>query len=127
MKRSWIMAAAAAFVVSFSVAAFPAGPSSAASVNDKCPVSGEKVDAKQTSELKVGFCCANCKGKFDKDPVASLNKMDKVPNETCPLAGKPVKDASSTVTIAFCCDDCKGKFDKEPGKYLSKLKAAEKK
>jgi YHS domain-containing protein len=127
MKRSWTFVVAVALVLSFSVAAFSAGSNPAASVNDKCPVSGEKVDAKQTSELKIGFCCGECKGKFEKDPVASLNKMDKLPNEKCPVAGKPVKEASSTVTIAFCCDECKGKFDKEPGKYLGKLKAAEKK
>jgi YHS domain-containing protein len=127
MKRSWIVVAVVAIVASFGVAAYSSGSSSAAPINDKCPVSGEKIDAKQTSELKIGFCCGNCKGKFEKDPVSALNKMDKVPNETCPLAGKPVKDASSTVSIAFCCDDCKAKFDKEPGKYLAKLKAAEKK
>ncbi|HXX94643.1 MAG TPA: hypothetical protein VEN81_13500 [Planctomycetota bacterium] len=126
MKRAWMAAVAVAFVGSLGVAAFSAGTPSAAAVNDKCPVSGEKVDAKQTSELKVGFCCGGCKGKFEKDPVSALNKMDKLPNATCPMAGKPVGDQSASVTVAFCCDDCKAKFDKEPGKYLAKLKAAQK-
>jgi YHS domain-containing protein len=125
MKRVVASFVIVALAASLGVAAYPADPAAAA-INDKCPVSGEKV-GKETMEVKVSFCCGNCKGKFDKDPVASLNKMDKFPNDKCPVAGKPVKDATSTVTIAFCCDDCKGKFEKEPGKYLSKLKAAEKK
>ena len=104
-----------------------AAASMAGPINDACPVDGQKVDAGQTSEVKVGFCCANCKGRFDRDPLATLNKLDKIPTETCPLSGKPVADATSTVVVAFCRAECKGKFDGEPGKYLSKIKPAEKK
>jgi len=103
------------------LAALPvAGP-----LNETCPVNGEKADVKKTSELKIGFCCANCKGRFDRNPVAILHKMDKISEDTCPLSGKPVGDAVSTVTVAFCRDECKARFEKEPGKYLSKIQAAE--
>ncbi|MBI3856517.1 MAG: hypothetical protein HY293_12590 [Planctomycetes bacterium] len=96
-------------------------------LNDACPVSGDKVDGKHTSELKIGFCCANCKGRFDRDPLAALHKMEKLSPDVCPLSGKPVGDAVSTVTVAFCRDECKAKFDKEPGKYLARIQAADKK
>ena len=124
MKRIWIACLAVAVTASLSLAA---GMSPAESINDKCPVSGEKVDAKATKEIKIGFCCGNCKGKFDKDPVACLSKQKELPGDKCPLSGKAVADASSTVVVAFCCDDCKGKFDKEPAKFIGKVKAREKK
>lgn len=94
-------------------------------LNDSCPVSGNKADGKITAEIKLGFCCANCKGRFDRDPLATLRKLDRIPVDTCPLSGKPVGDAVSTVTIAFCRDDCRRTFEKEPGKYLGKLQSAE--
>jgi YHS domain-containing protein len=100
--------------------------SSAGPINETCPVSGEKSDGKLTSEIKLGFCCANCKGRFDRDPLATLHKLDKIPVDTCPLSGKAVGDATSTVTVAFCREECKRAFDREPGKYLARIQAAEK-
>jgi YHS domain-containing protein len=100
-------------------AAGAAGP-----LNDACPVSGDPADGKITAEIKVGFCCANCKGRFDRDPLATLRKLDRLPTDTCPLSGKPIGDAVSTVTVALCRDECKKSFEKEPGKYLSKLRPA---
>ncbi|HLY09220.1 MAG TPA: hypothetical protein VKW04_07970 [Planctomycetota bacterium] len=102
------------------VAAGAAGP-----LNDTCPVSGDKADGKITAELKIGFCCANCKGRFDRDPLATLHRLDRIPVDTCPLSGKPIGDAVSTVTVALCRDECRKRFEKEPGTYLSALKAAE--
>src|SRR5262245_18200441 len=106
-------------------AALLAAASAAGPINDVCPVSGEKADGKRTSELKIGFCCANCKGRFDRNPVAILNKLDKISADTCPLSGKPAGDAVSTVTVAFCRDECKSRFDKEPGKFLARIQAAQ--
>jgi YHS domain-containing protein len=117
-KRTWIALVAMAAVASIGMAA----TRTASAVNSKCPISGKDVDKDKTSEVKVSFCCGNCKGKFEKDPTAALGKIDKLPNEKCPMAGKPVGDASSTVTIGFCCGDCKEKFDKDPAKYLGKVK-----
>ena len=108
-------------LVALLAASATAGP-----INDVCPVNGERVDGKLTSDLKLGFCCANCKGRFDRDPLATLHKLDRIPLDTCPLSGKAVGDAASTVTVAFCSGDCKSRFEKEPGKYLAKIQAAEK-
>ena len=97
----------------------------AAPINDKCPLSGKDVDASKSSEVKVSFCCGNCKGKFEKDPSA-ISKIEKLPNEKCPLSGKAVAaDASTTVAVAFCCGNCKGKFDADPAKFVGKVKAKE--
>jgi YHS domain-containing protein len=121
MKTAGI--AAVAMIVVGSIGLSAATPRKADPLNDKCPLKGEAIDKGKTSEVKVAFCCANCKGKFDRDPVASLGKVDKLPNEKCPLSGKALGDATSTVTIAFCCGDCKEKFDNEPARYLGKVKA----
>ena len=107
------------------LAALVAASAAAGSINESCPVDGEKADGKLTSEIKIGFCCANCKGRFDRDPLATLGKLDKIPSDTCPLSGKTVGDATSTIVIAFCRPDCKSLFDKEPGRYLAKIRAAE--
>lgn len=51
---------------------------SAKPINDKCPVSGAPVNAGFVSTYKdktVGFCCNNCKGKFDKDPEPFASKL----------------------------------------------------
>jgi YHS domain-containing protein len=48
-----------------------AGIASAAPVNTTCPMSGKDVKAGVTSEYKgktIGFCCTNCKAKFDSNP-----------------------------------------------------------
>ena len=46
-------------------------------------------------------------------------------NTKCPLSGKDVDAAATSVyksqTIAFCCGNCKGKFDAEPAKYIAKV------
>jgi YHS domain-containing protein len=105
-----------------------AGEKAADPINAKCPMSGKDVDAKATSEVKVAFCCGNCKGKFEKDPTACLGKVDKLPNEKCPVSGKAVDaNATSTVAVAFCCGNCKGKFDKDPASFLGKVKGKDSK
>lgn len=47
-------------------------------VNDKCPVSGAAVKPGFVSTFEgktVGFCCNNCKGKFDADPSKFAAKL----------------------------------------------------
>lgn len=47
-------------------------------MNTKCPYSGGPVNADVCSEFngqKVGFCCAGCKGKFDKATDAEKAKL----------------------------------------------------
>jgi len=96
---------------------------SAEPVNHDCPMDGKPVDRGRTSEVKIEFCCANCKGRFDRDPFAWLSKVYKLPNERCPLSGKPPADAVSTLTIGFCSGDCKKAFDQEPARHLGKVRA----
>ena len=72
MKKLWVALLVVAVAGSFTAAA---AIRPAESINDTCPLSGEKIDAKKTSEVKVGFCCGNCKGKFDKEPAKFLGKV----------------------------------------------------
>ena len=47
-------------------------------VNDTCPVSGEGVNAAQFVVFKgkkIGFCCGNCKGKFQDNPKKFAGKI----------------------------------------------------
>lgn len=47
-------------------------------VNDTCPVSGEPVDAAQVVEVdgkKLGFCCGNCKAKYEENPEQFADKV----------------------------------------------------
>ena len=47
-------------------------------VNDKCPVSGAPVKDGFVSTFEgktIGFCCNNCKGKFDADPKKFAAKL----------------------------------------------------
>jgi YHS domain-containing protein len=126
-KKAWMSGVVAAAVAVFALTATSMGTekAKAAPINDKCPLSGKDVDASKSSEVKVGFCCGECKGKFEKDP-SSISKIEKLPNEKCPLSGKAVaKDCSTTVAVAFCCGNCKGKFDADPTKFVGKVKAKE--
>ena len=128
MKRTWVAVLAVVVVGSLGLGAWAVGVGAADPMNDKCPLSGKAIDKGASSEVKVAFCCMNCKGKFDKDPAPLLNKVDKLPNEKCPASGKAVDaEATSTVSVAFCCMNCKGKFDKDPASFLSKVKGIEKK
>jgi YHS domain-containing protein len=49
-------------------------------------------------------------------------------NPACPVSGKPVNPAKTTLSdgrlIGFCCDDCKAEFLRDPKKFLAKLDAA---
>jgi YHS domain-containing protein len=57
------------------VAAAPAGAKPA---NSTCPLSGEPSDAQFVVAYEgktVGFCCNNCKGKFEADPKAHAAKI----------------------------------------------------
>jgi len=55
-------------------------PAAAKPVNDKCPVSGAPVKPGFVSTFNnktVGFCCNNCKGKFDAEPAKFAAKLPK--------------------------------------------------
>ena len=73
-KKAWMFGAAVAAVALFGVVA-TAGERNADPINEKCPVSGKAVDSNATATVAVGFCCGNCKGKFEKDPASFLSKI----------------------------------------------------
>ena len=55
-----------------------AAPTGAKPGNSVCPLSGEPVDAQFVLAYEgktVGFCCNNCKGKFEADPKAHASKI----------------------------------------------------
>lgn len=104
-------------------------------INDKCPISGRDVNPEKTSEVKVGFCCNNCKGKFDKalktDAAAATKILGKVKSlDKCPVSGRDVSEkANTTVAVGLCCGNCQGKLDKAlkndgaaASKIISKVK-----
>lgn len=89
-------------------------------INAKCPFSGKDVAAGSNVDVKVEFCCNNCKGKFDKDPAKFLDKVAKADEGKCIMNGKDASK-SSTLTVGFCCDNCKGKAEKDPKAAVAKL------
>ncbi|MFO0832190.1 MAG: hypothetical protein U0637_10130 [Phycisphaerales bacterium] len=70
MLRSLAIAAAAATVLSLGACHSTQKSAAAPGVmNSKCPFSGEAVDGNITCDYqggKVAFCCAGCKGKWEK-------------------------------------------------------------
>lgn len=59
------------FLTLLAVSFVAAGIATAGPVNTTCPMSGKAVKDGVTSDFKgktIGFCCANCKAKFDSNP-----------------------------------------------------------
>jgi len=130
MKRIGMGLVALALVVGFSfTASAEKKTESAASkpINEKCANNGKPINPEKTISVDVGFCCNNCKGKFDKDPAAYLEKVAKAADGKCPLSGEAVGDAKSTLTIGFCCGNCQGGAKKDPKAAVAKLAEATKK
>src|SRR5438876_208848 len=120
-------------------------------INKKCPLTDKDVNPTKTTEYEkqtIGFCCDDCKGKFESDPKKYIGKVKEFKkkkssvedicccaadtiNKKCPIAGKDVnKEKTSDYegqTIGFCCGNCKEKFDKDPAKYIDKVKEFKKK
>lgn len=91
-------------------------------INEKCPFSGKAVNPDATIDVKVEFCCNNCKKKYDAEPTKFLDKVAKAEAGKCIMNGKDASK-SSTLTVGFCCNDCKGKAEKDPKAAVAKLAA----
>jgi len=124
IKRISMGLVAMAMVAMFTVAGIAEEKKAGKAINDKCPLSGKAVADDATLDVKVPFCCENCKGKFDKDPAKFIEKVAKAEEGKCAISGKDAGDASSTLTIGFCCNNCKGKAEKDVKATLAKVKAA---
>jgi hypothetical protein len=114
-----------------------------------CPVSGEKLGgmgepANVVHGTKlVRLCCSSCKKGFDKDPAASLAKVDKawidaqLPSyglDTCPVSGEklggmgePVNVLYGTKLVRLCCKSCTKALDKDGPAIVARIDAAKKK
>jgi len=93
-------------------------------INEKCPNNGKAINPEKTVSIEVGFCCNNCKGKYDKDPAAYLEKVAKAEDGKCPLSGQAVGEAKSTLTIGYCCERCQGGAKKDTKAAVAKLAKA---
>lgn len=74
----------------FTMAMLMTATAFAAPVNEKCPVSGEAVNAEQTSAYNgktVAFCCGKCKSKFDENPQQFVSKIDGLEAPAADAAG----------------------------------------
>lgn len=100
--------------------------------NDKCPLSGKAINASKvcTISVDVGFCCNNCKGKYESNPSAYTSKIagivPQIVNDVCPMSGRKV-DPTKVLTIkgekvAFCCGNCCGKAAKDKAAVAGKIK-----
>ena len=116
----------------------PAAPAAKA-INAKCPISGKDVDPAAISVYKtqsIGFCCMNCKAKFDAKPEDFIKKVaefkepaaapaaKKAFNAKCPRNDMDVVAGITLdhkgVVIGFCSDDCKTAFPTDPEKYINR-------
>lgn len=110
---------------------------------ETCVVSGEKlggmgepVDYVYKNRL-VRFCCKGCVKSFEKDPAASLAKLDEAaiakqapnyPRRTCVVSGETLGSMGESIDyvtgnrlVRFCCKACVKQFEKDPAAYLDKL------
>ncbi len=108
------------------IAAFTMGLAqcfAAEAINTKCPIKGNDVTGKKTSEVSVSFCCKKCKAKFDAAPASFIADVAKTADGKCPLSGEASdENIKSTLVVGTCCGDCKAEFDKDPKKHLAKVK-----
>ena len=110
---------------------------------EKCPISGETLgdDPKMApvnfvyGTRLVRFCCSKCVASFQKDPAATMTKLDnayiasqkaKYTVDVCPVSGEKLDDKAVDVLygnklIRMCCNDCKADLAKTPDKVLAKL------
>lgn len=82
----------AVFAIAFTLTMAPALTNFAVAASQtKCPVMGAKIDPKVYSDYKgkrIYFCCAECKGQFEKDPEKYLKKMEAEKVEPAPIPAK---------------------------------------
>jgi YHS domain-containing protein len=117
-------------------------------INKTCPLTGKDVNPTKTVEYEkqlIGFCCDDCKGKFESDPKKYIGKVkefkkkkaaeeisfDDPINKKCPITGKDIVAGKTSEyekqLIGFCCMDCVNKFEADPKKFISKVKEFKKK
>ena len=139
------------YLLTLSLMALCSGAAFAAAddpINKTCPLTGKDINPTKTVEYEkqlIGFCCDDCKGKFEADPKKYIGKVkefkkkksaeeisfDDPINKKCPITGKDIVSGKTSEyekqLIGFCCQDCVGKFESDPKKYIGKVKEFKKK
>ena len=104
---------------------------------------GDPIDHVYNNRL-VRFCCNGCLPKFNKDPKATLEKLDEAvikqqgehyPMTVCLVSGEalggdmgePVERVYNNHLVRLCCKGCIKEFEKTPATFLSALDDAWKK
>jgi|694.fasta_scaffold00028_10 hypothetical protein len=95
----------------------------------KCVIAPRDAKLANSAEWKDGkvyFCCAGCKGKFekmskeDKEKMASKSNAQLVATKqytqkACPISGGDLNPETAIEVagckVAFCCKNCKGKVE----------------
>lgn len=88
----------------------------------------------------VRFCCAGCRGNFQKDPAKYLKLLDNAaaaqqrasyPLKTCPVSGQqlgsmgdPAEMVLAGRLVRLCCPPCAEEVRKNPSRVLSQINAA---
>jgi YHS domain-containing protein len=113
---------------------------------DTCIVTGAKLGSMGDPVIyhyqgrEIQFCCKGCVGRFESDPTAYLDKMDKAiieaelpdyPLQTCVVSGDTLGTMGNTVDrvcdnhlVRLCCAGCAVEFNKDPEKYMAKVEKA---
>ena len=111
---------------------------------DGCVISGEKFSAESpavdvvAAGRLVRVCCKKCAAKVEKEPSASIAKIDEAviaqqkelwPLKACPVSGEPyggemgepLDMVVGTRYVKLCCGGCKKGVNKDPRGFIAKL------
>jgi YHS domain-containing protein len=113
---------------------------------ETCPVAGGALgsmgepDNYVYQNRLVRFCCASCRGGFEKDPakhIAALDKAaadqqrDQYPLDTCMVRGNrlgsmgdPAEVIIAGRLVRLCCPPCEKQLRENPAQYIATLDAA---
>jgi len=111
----------------------------------KCIVSGEALVAGEITDVihdgrLVRFCCKMCTRQFQKDPAATIAKLDAaaiaaqmpyypltdclISDEALGSMGDPIDLVHNGRLARMCCKGCVKSFQKDPAKYFATVDKA---
>ena len=103
--------------------------------NTTCPIMNKPAKPDVSSDIggiRMHYCCAGCDKKAKKDPAAALQKLGygyipsvvDLRNTTCPVSGKPAKEAfaeAEGIRVHLCCPKCVEGFQKDPKAMFAQM------
>lgn len=88
----------------------------------------------------VRFCCAGCRGNFQKDPAKYLKLLDDAaaaqqrasyPLKTCPVSGQqlgsmgdPAEMVIAGRFVRLCCPPCERRLHEDPARFIAQIDEA---